>query len=137
MCMRMSFANMLLCENGTAYIRIVDSTFGIRSGQYINCTISRIDEYSFRIENLFVYQASHGTTNCHSRSAHGRGMTEYGVTNRTVLTLRISYLDAQPFVGVNVLDNQMWMNDLSVSSIFTNSSYGLCILYPSGAVRSH
>lgn len=139
MCMRMSFAHMLLCENGTSYIRIVDSTFGIRSGQYINGTISQIDEYSFRIENLFVYQALQETTNDISHSIHGRGMTELGVnasngrgmTHRTVLTLHISYLDAQPLVGMNVLDNQMWMNDLSVSSVFANSSYGLRIFSPS------
>ena len=141
MCMRMSFANMLMCENGTSYITIFDSTFDIRSGQYINGTISQIDEYSFRIDNLFVYQATHEKANDNSHSTHGRGMgmIEFGVnasngrgmTNRTVLTLHISYLDAQPLVDVEVLNNQMWMNDLSVSSIFTNSSYGLRIFSPS------
>ena len=119
-CMRMSVASLLICTNQTlyAYTRIVDSTYNIRSGEYIHATLESNDP------RTTVYTIGILFGRSFKPDMSGRRLA--AVSEPNILTLRISYNDSSPGVSVTELETGMWDagSGLSVDRIFNESSVG-------------
>jgi len=118
--MRMSVASLLICTNTTkyAYTRIADSTYNIRSGEYIHATLESNDPRT----NVYTIGILFGRS--FKPDMTGRRLA--AVSEPNMLTLRISYNDSSPGVSETELETGMWDagSGLSVHRIFNESSFG-------------
>lgn len=122
--MKMSVPSLLICQNDTkfVYTNIIDTNYKIRSGEYIHATLEQsvAKTNSYEIDVLFGRSFKKDMTRRQMSTAH----------SPTILTLRMSYADAEPGATEIDLNQGLWgdFNTItqprSVNRIFHESSYG-------------
>ena len=118
-CVRMSIASMLVCKNATkfAYTTITDTSFKIKSGEYIHATLTETVALSqiYKIDILFARSFRPDMMN-------GRRLSEL---HTNILTLRVAYANSSSMYSEMELSEGIWGNShRSVQSVFYESSYG-------------
>ena len=117
--MRTSVASLLMCQNETRfmYTRISDSTYNIKSSEYIHAVL----EISDPPTTVYTIGILFGRS--FKKDMSGRRLAVVAAPN--VLTLKIGYNDSTPAASETELETGLWGGSvLSVDRIFHDSSFG-------------